>query len=425
MRIALLLLVLGLITFAGAVGLLVVQGGGFSAFRPALWWSMLRVSDPGYLAEDVASWGLITLSITLSAVGAAFLFGGVAAIMTQWLSTKLQVLARATRPVPWQDHVVVLGWTDRSEHVIRHLWEVNPEERVVVLIPEVTEEANAEVRRSLGLSSSKSNLVLRSGNSTQPEHLGRAACASARTVIMPEAEGTGAQAPQRGPRWLRRVHALSEALEGAERPPRVVIEIGDPDLEPVAKQLFPGARWVHGDAIVARRFAEALAGTEREGYAPDDVLDTLVLGYAGALEGMLRILEDQGIRKHRVVVLAPETSQESLSQWLNENPLEKVQVEQIVGDPIRPRSLAGIPLGQFDRFVILADRVSLDAVHADERSVAAALALGARLDEVPENAKALLEILDPVSTQIVGYPRLISVVTPYEVAMGLAQAAVE
>ena len=113
-----------LLLIAAALGLISVFGGaavlragtGFEDFGEAVWWAFLRLSDPGYLGDDVGALNR-TVSTVITVAGYVVFLGALVAVMTQWLEERMERLESGLTPVARDDHVLVLGWTHRTETV--------------------------------------------------------------------------------------------------------------------------------------------------------------------------------------------------------------------------------------------------------------------------------------------------------------------
>src|SRR5690554_567991 len=103
--------------------------GGFLAFTFAredaalseeLWWSFLRLTDPGYLGDDEGTSRRV-ISTVLTVAGYVLFMGTLVAIMTQWLFRQMRQFELGQTPVSFRQHTVVLGWTSRSLPVVNEL----------------------------------------------------------------------------------------------------------------------------------------------------------------------------------------------------------------------------------------------------------------------------------------------------------------
>ncbi|HBQ59805.1 MAG TPA: ion channel DMI1, partial [Balneolaceae bacterium] len=106
---------IGLISTIG--GLLVLPAGDpASSVGESIWWAFLRLSDPGYLGDDEGTWRRI-VSTFLTVAGYVVFMGSMVAIITSWLNRKIRSLEQGLTPVTANNHVVILGWTNRTIHI--------------------------------------------------------------------------------------------------------------------------------------------------------------------------------------------------------------------------------------------------------------------------------------------------------------------
>ena len=126
-----------------------------------VWWAFLRLTDPGYLGDDV---GLArrTISTIVTVLGYVLFLGLLIAILTQWLNTVISRLESGVTPVALADHVIILGWTHRTPTIVAELLTTRArvqrflasrgasELRIVILAEHVDEVLHRELRERLG-----------------------------------------------------------------------------------------------------------------------------------------------------------------------------------------------------------------------------------------------------------------------------------
>ena len=102
---------IGLISLLG--GLLVVpQEGAFEGVGSAIWWAFLRLTDPGYLGDDVGTWQrLVSTLLTIS--GYVVFMGTLVAILTRWLIAKMGAGEGAYPGHPQKSHCG--AWLDQPD----------------------------------------------------------------------------------------------------------------------------------------------------------------------------------------------------------------------------------------------------------------------------------------------------------------------
>jgi hypothetical protein len=185
---------------AGTAGTLVLTlGGDFAHPRAAIWWAFLRLTDPGYLGDDE---GLLlrTVSTVVTVLGYVLFMGSLIAIMTQWLNAKMRTLESGLTPISLRDHILILGWTNRTLAIVREI--ANAKERaqrflrrrgvrtlrMVILTEHVSATLRLELRDQFGKSWRYSRIIFRSGSSLRLEHLRRVHAVNAAVVIVPGAD---------------------------------------------------------------------------------------------------------------------------------------------------------------------------------------------------------------------------------------------
>ena len=121
----------------------------------AIWWSFLRLSDPGYLGDDEGA-ALRVISTVVTVLGYVVFMGSLVAIMTQWLNDTLSRFEQGLSTISMQGHVVILGWTNRTPEIVRQLLaaegrlrrflEAHHQRRLRIVV--VADEVDAERRAS-------------------------------------------------------------------------------------------------------------------------------------------------------------------------------------------------------------------------------------------------------------------------------------
>jgi hypothetical protein len=202
-----LLVIAALIGLVSVVaGVLVLLGGGeFAGPGDAIWWAFLRLTDPGYLGDDQGVL-LRTVSTILTVLGYVIFLGALIAIMTQWLNQTLRNLESGLTPIAQNDHILILGWTNRTATIVREL--VLSEGRVrrflrrhgarrlriVILVEQLSAALVNELRERLGPLWDERQITFRSGSPLRIEHLQRVDFMNAAAIILPGADFAGGEA---------------------------------------------------------------------------------------------------------------------------------------------------------------------------------------------------------------------------------------
>lgn len=267
-----------LLFIAGVIALISVVGGTaawmfspqFPVLSDAIWWAFLRLTDPGYLGDDAGVF-VRTLSTIITVLGYVVFLGSLVAILTQWLNQTLRHLERGLTPVAVADHVLILGWTNRTETIVRELMLSEgrvrrflrrhgaSKFRIVILMDEVTAERVVELREALDEKWNERRIILRSGSSLRLEHLRRVAYQDASVIIIPGADFMLGGANATDARVIKTLISLSASDRGEKTSgPAVVAEIFDTQKIPIAENSYHGGdiNVIASDSFISRLIAQ-------------------------------------------------------------------------------------------------------------------------------------------------------------------------
>lgn len=256
-------------------GAAVLFGGGQESFPDAVWWAFLRLTDPGYLGDDVGGWRRF-VSTLLTISGYVVFLGALVAIMTQWLIARMREFERGLTPVALKNHVVIVGWTNRTLPLLRELVGSQRAERrflvsfgmkrltPVVLSEDVSAVQAQELRADPVLAGNAGRVILRYGSALEEEAIQRAACLNAAVVLLPSdfgfqgAGGTPVLDPD-----VETIRALlsmdARAAEAGSAPPRVVAEVQDGRRLNMVRRAYGGPlEVVASDRTVSRLVLQTL-----------------------------------------------------------------------------------------------------------------------------------------------------------------------
>jgi hypothetical protein len=195
--------------------------------------------------------------------------GALVAVMTQWLDDRMERLEAGLTPVARDDHVVILGWTNRTEAIISELLASRGRVRrflrrhgvrdlhVVVLARNVTAGLLQDLRDAIGETWDEHRVTLRSGTALRPEHLDRVDALNAAAVIIPAAEYGEAGGERADTYTIKALLSLGRRGRGGDPPPYVVAEVFDPGKAELADHIYPGElEVVSSHAVVSRLLAQ-------------------------------------------------------------------------------------------------------------------------------------------------------------------------
>ncbi|HSN81433.1 MAG TPA: hypothetical protein VLS88_02550 [Polyangiales bacterium] len=249
-------------------GLLVyVWGRGFGGLPDAVWWSFLRLSDPGYLGDDTGLFNR-TISTALTVLGYVVFLGALVAIMTQGLDARMKKLEAGLTPVVRDGHILVLGWTSRTDSIVRELLLNQGRARrflerrgdhgvhIVLLAEEVTAAFVQNLRDAVGPAWDERRVTVRSGSPLRPEHLARVDAAHAAVILIPGADFIRGTVPS-DTQTIKALLSLEALVVDEERPPRVVAEIFEAKNVALARRAYQAdTEIISSDGVVSRLLAQ-------------------------------------------------------------------------------------------------------------------------------------------------------------------------
>lgn len=265
-----------LVLIAGLIGALSFGGGLVAmALDPALalpeatWWAFLHLTDPGYLGDDDGA-GMRALATLLTISGLVVFIGLLVAVITQWLVQRITDFERGMTPVPFEGHVLVLGWTNRSVPILRELL-ASVERvrglldgrrlRVVVLDEEVGAAMRATVDDALAERRHDARVMLRYGSPLKGEHLTRVRLAEAAVVLLPAVSFRDATQVSSDAQVVKTLLAAAEACEGRDPStlPLIVAELFDATKATIARRAYPGRiEHLASEQILAQMLAQVV-----------------------------------------------------------------------------------------------------------------------------------------------------------------------
>lgn len=268
-----------LLAVAGLIGIISVIGGMLvlpageptSSVQEAVWWAFLRLTDPGYLGDDVGAWRRV-VATALTVMGYVLFMGSLVAILTQWLNGKMRQLEQGLTPVAARHHIALLGWTNRTLPVMRELTLSSGRLRrflklhgarrlrVVILDENITALRSQALRDDPVIRPYSRDIILRSGSRLNADHLHRAAAFHASAVLVPTrafAHQNQVGADVETVKTLMSLDARGREL-GAKLP-YVVAEIQDSRRMNMARGAYSGPlEVIAGDAALSRLMAQNL-----------------------------------------------------------------------------------------------------------------------------------------------------------------------
>lgn len=173
MHIILRLFIIIIVVFIGfGASIHFIEPENFPTIFDGIWWVVVTTATVGY--GDYVPKTIIgrSVGIVLILVGVAFVTFYMVTIATSIFKT-LDALHEGSAAFKGKEHMIIVGWNERSKNTIQHLHLINPTLHIVLIDDSLTENPLAD-----------RNVYFVKGNSTRDETLKRANIEKAGTVLI-------------------------------------------------------------------------------------------------------------------------------------------------------------------------------------------------------------------------------------------------
>ena len=225
------LLFLAGVTLAGVLAASVVMvlfsatfaGSEDGSWLEDSWQSLMRVLDPGTMADDVG-WGIRLVALLVTVFG-ILVAGTLIGLVATGIEQRVSELRRGRSTVVESGHIVILGASARLPVVIEQLALANRRRRrnVIVVLAKSEPDTLWDDVRAYADSLYSTRLVFRWGDPTRASDLTIVNVRQARAVIVLSHDETQADAGA-----VTAVLATGAALGGFDRIP-IVVDLNDPE----------------------------------------------------------------------------------------------------------------------------------------------------------------------------------------------------
>lgn len=267
-----LLFVAALIGFISVLGgiLVLPTGEPLNNLGESTWWAFLRLSDPGYLGDDEGAWRRFVSTI-ITIAGYVVFLGSMVAIITTWLNTKMRNLEQGLTPVTADNHILILGWTNRTVHIAGELFQSvgrvkrflqkfdTTDLNLIILSDDVTPRRLQELKDNRLIGEKADEIILRSGTPLDREHLRRVDSMNAAAIIIPSHSSRSEGLILHDVETIKILLSLNEHPDKTDdKPlPYVVAEIQDERKVKAAKRAYSGPlEVIASDTIISRLIAQ-------------------------------------------------------------------------------------------------------------------------------------------------------------------------
>ena len=270
-RFGFVLILLALIALAAGVFLRLLAPG-FESLGDAIWWAFQHVVVPEYVGDEDEGIVKLSFATALIVLGSILFAGAVIAILVQWMNETTARLEQGLTPVQLSNHVIILGWTDRTPTIVAELLRTGPRRerflarhgarrlRIVVLATHVDAKLGQELRERVGDVWNGRNVLLRSGTPLNADDLVRVAIQDAAVLILP-----GAGFSERIPEYVdaETVKTLLSVAKGASESgstcPLAVVELFDGRRAAVARRVYGAdSEIIIADELVSRFIVQSV-----------------------------------------------------------------------------------------------------------------------------------------------------------------------
>lgn len=217
------------------------SSGETRSLGESIWWAFLRLTDPGYLGDDVGVTSR-SFSTILTVLGYVLFMGSLVAILTQWLNRTIQNLEAGFTPIIRDHHILVAGSNDQAELVVQSLFESYGRARrflarrgkgkqmhVVLLSDQAGSELRLRLQSALGSQWHSQHFTMRKGVPWDNDDLIRVDFSRASVVILPAKATNLAQSTDADNETMKTLLSASHffAAKGKQELPGIVVEIYD------------------------------------------------------------------------------------------------------------------------------------------------------------------------------------------------------
>lgn len=217
-----------------------------------IWWSFLRLTDPGYLGDD-QGYGLRFISTCITVLGYVIFLGALVAIMTQWFQKTMDSLESATTPISTIKHFVILGWSNKAPTIVKEL--ISSEERVAKFLKRsgisklkiaiLSQDSPKDVFNNLSDQRSRlfftEKILVRHGDPLRLDHLKRVNFLESSAILIPASELSSPTDSSVDGETIKILMTIENETSKKElsKPP-VIIEVTNQSRFPIARYSYSG-----------------------------------------------------------------------------------------------------------------------------------------------------------------------------------------
>lgn len=201
-----------------------------ASFSEALWLSWSFVADSGNHADRVGT-GPRIVSVSISA-GGMLIFAMMLGLVSDAISEKVDSLRKGKSEVIENNHILILGWSDKLGSLLKQLTIANKSigGGVIVVLSERDKEDMEMDIAKLEFDFMGTSVICRSGSPLILADLKKVSVSKARAIIVLASDENADQSDAHALRVVLSLTGVKEGLRG-----HVVVEMSDIDNEPLVK----------------------------------------------------------------------------------------------------------------------------------------------------------------------------------------------
>ena len=222
-----------------------------------LYVTFLQLTDPGNMAQDIATAPHYKLAAVAAGLSGVILLSMLIAVITTALDQKLHDLRQGRSKVLESGHTLILGWNERVVEIIRELVIANESERnpSIVILSETDKERMDETLRARVPGTANTRVITRSGNTSLIGNLERVTVEGCKSIIVLASCGESASAEDKAASDAKAIKTVLAVVAAKPQGSRynVVAEIFDARNREVVEQIAPeDVRTIDAQDILAK-----------------------------------------------------------------------------------------------------------------------------------------------------------------------------
>lgn len=223
--------IIGFMAFVVTAFKIAPDGEAPLGFWEAFWRNLMRTLDAGTMGGD-AGWGF-RIAMLVVTIGGVFVISTLIGILSSAIEAKLEDLRKGRSRLLENNHTIILGWTEQIYTIIPELIAANSNQKSSC-IAILSERDKVEMEEALNTRIEKTgstHIVCRSGNPMEVADLSMVSINSSRSIIVLSPDAT----EDADAEVIKIILAITNHPDRRQEPFHIIAEIRDPHNTEVAK----------------------------------------------------------------------------------------------------------------------------------------------------------------------------------------------